>query len=48
MLDPEQLALVVSDQVQNFKSVFDGKVSQNGDKISQLFDEVRILTNKLN
>ena len=48
MRDPEALGQVISDQVQNFRTVFDSKVKSNEEKISITFDELSITKNIMN
>ena len=48
MRDPEALGQVISDQVQNFRTVFDSKVKSNEEKISKTFDELSITKNIMN
>ena len=48
MRDPEALGQVISDQVQNFRTVFESKVKSNEDKVSKIYDELSITKNIMN
>ena len=48
MRDPEALGQVISDQVQNFRTVFESKVKSNEEKVSKIYDELSITKNIMN
>ena len=45
---PEEINSIIADQVLTFKNVFDARVKTNEQKVSQVLDEMTILSNKLN